>query len=80
MLLAQGPLPRFRHLLRQLQRFLSSTHLAVHEGKLTGHSLTVFADILKGEGPIVPEAEACVNVRHHRLSESIVRSLKGPRD
>lgn len=33
MLLAQGPLPCFYHSLRQLQRFLSSTRLAVPDSE-----------------------------------------------
>ena len=80
MLLTQSLLVCFHHSLCQLQCLLSSTHLAVHKGKVTGHSLTVFANILEGEDPIIPEAEACINVRHHRISESIVCSFKDPQD
>ena len=55
MLLAQRPLPYFYHPLRQLQRLLDSTHLAIYERKAAGHPLTVVADISEVEYSFLPK-------------------------
>ena len=64
MLLAQRLLISFDHSLRQLQRLLPSTGLAIHEGKAIGHPLTVFAYILEVEYPIAPTAKARIHMQH----------------
>lgn len=41
---------------------------------------SVFANVLQREDPILSKSEARINMWHRRLSKSIDRRLKGPRD
>ena len=62
MLLAQGPLVCFYYSLRQLQRLLSSTYLAVHKCKVAGYSLIISADIFKRKYPILSKIKAGIDI------------------